>query len=239
MSRLIEVINSGSSSIKYQLFDLADPDHPTVWASGLVEAIGEPGSRITHRTRIGQSADSDFRTETIEHPIPDHTAGMEAISEAFARTGAIETLGELAAFGHRVVHGGDSFAAPALVDDAVLEAIEACIPLAPLHNPANLAGILGARAAYPESRTWWSSTPRSTRPCRPTPTPTPSTPRSPEPTASAVMDSTAPRTPTSPAPRWSISGSIRRPPGDHAAPWQAAPAPARCRADAASTPRWV
>ena len=149
MSRLIEVINSGSSSIKYQLFDLADPDHPTVWASGLVEAIGEPGSRITHRTRIGQSADSDFRTETIEHPIPDHTAGMEAISEAFARTGAIETLGELAAFGHRVVHGGDSFAAPALVDDAVLEAIEACIPLAPLHNPANLAGILGARAAYP------------------------------------------------------------------------------------------
>ncbi|MCB0915952.1 MAG: acetate kinase [Actinobacteria bacterium] len=150
MSRLVQVINSGSSSIKYQLLDISDPDRPVVWAAGLVEAIGEPGSRLVHRSRIGRGADSDFVESELTGSIPDHTAGFAAIGEAFAAAGPIEEVGELAAFGHRVVHGGDTFSAPALIDDAVIGAIEDCIPLAPLHNPANLAGIVGARAAYPD-----------------------------------------------------------------------------------------
>ena len=149
MPRLVQVINSGSSSIKYQLFDLSDPEAPVVWASGLVEAIGEPGSRLTHRTRIGRGADADFADHVIEEPIADHAEGFAAITATFEQTGPIAVLGEIAAYGHRVVHGGDVFAAPALVDDAVLTAISDCIPLAPLHNPANLAGIVGAMASDP------------------------------------------------------------------------------------------
>lgn len=149
MSTLVQVINSGSSSIKYQLFDLADPAHPIVWAAGLVEAIGEPGSRLTHRTRIGAGPDADFTEYVVDEPIADHAAGFAAITGAFAATGPVSEVGELVAFGHRVVHGGDYFAAPALVDTAVLDAIADCVPLAPLHNPANLAGIVGAMAAHP------------------------------------------------------------------------------------------
>lgn len=149
MPRLVQVINSGSSSIKYQLFDLADADDPVVWASGLVEAIGEPGSRLVHRTRIGRDRDSDFHETAAEVPISDHAEGFAAITAAFDRTGPISELGTISAYGHRVVHGGDTFAAPALVDDAVLTAIADCVPLAPLHNPANLAGIVGALASDP------------------------------------------------------------------------------------------
>jgi acetate kinase len=149
VARLVEVINSGSSSIKYQLFDLADPAAPVVWAAGLVEAIGEPGSRLTHRTRIGRGADADFAEHAVEVPIGDHAEGFAAITAAFEQTGPIDVLGEIVAFGHRVVHGGSLFAAPAIVDDDVLAAIADCIPLAPLHNPANLAGIIGAMAANP------------------------------------------------------------------------------------------
>lgn len=150
MSTLVQVINSGSSSIKYQLFDLADPAAPIVWAGGLVEAIGEPGSRLTHRTRIGAGAVGDFTEYVVTEPIADHAAGFAAITGAFAATGPVSEVGELVAFGHRVVHGGDYFAAPALVDTAVLDAIADCVPLAPLHNPANLAGIVGAMAAHPD-----------------------------------------------------------------------------------------
>jgi acetate kinase len=146
----VEVINSGSSSIKYQLFDLSDADHPVVWAQGLVEAIGETGSRLVHRTRIGRGAEADFAEAEVIGDIADHASGFDAITAAFADTGPIAEIGELAAFGHRVVHGGDTFSAPALIDDAVITAIEDCVSLAPLHNPANLAGILGARNAYPD-----------------------------------------------------------------------------------------
>ena len=149
MARLVEVINSVSSSIKYQLFDLADPAAPVVWAAGLVEAIGEPGSRLTHRTRIGLGPTADFAESVHDVDLPDHAAGFAAITAAFDRTGPIADIGEVVAFGHRVVHGGSVFAAPAVVDDDVLAAIADCIPLAPLHNPANLAGIVGAMAAHP------------------------------------------------------------------------------------------
>ena len=149
MPDLVEVINSGSSSIKYQLIDMADPEQPVVWASGLVERIGESESRLIHRTRIGETPDAALRTWEVTEPIADHEAGFAAIERAFATTGEVSLVGPLRAFGHRVVHGGDIFAAPALIDDEVIAAIEACIPLAPLHNPANLAGIRGAMAAQP------------------------------------------------------------------------------------------
>lgn len=150
MPELVEVINSGSSSIKYQLIDMADPDQPVVWASGLVERIGEAEGHLVHRTRIGQSPDAPMSTWEITEPIADHEAGFDAIERAFAATGAVSQVGPLRAFGHRVVHGGDIFAAPAIIDDEVIAAIEACIPLAPLHNPANLSGIRGAMASQPD-----------------------------------------------------------------------------------------
>lgn len=149
MSTLVEVINSGSSSIKYQLIDLADHDAPVIWASGLVERIGEDEGHVLHRTRIGADADAPMRVWESSEPLADHEAGFAAMERAFAATGPVTEVGPLRAFGHRVVHGGDIFAAPAVVDDDVLEAIAACIPLAPLHNPANLAGIRAAMAASP------------------------------------------------------------------------------------------
>lgn len=150
MSRLIQVINSGSSSIKYSLLQLSDDgESATVWADGIVEAIGEDSSRLTHRSRIGATPTSPLQEISVQEPIPDHAAGFAVMQRAFAQLGPMEDVGPLAAFGHRVVHGGDSFSAPALIDDAVLDAIEECVPLAPLHNPANLAGIRGAMAAHP------------------------------------------------------------------------------------------
>lgn len=150
MSQLIQVINSGSSSIKYSLLEVHADGAATVWAHGLVEAIGEPASRITHHTRIGRAADADFANTALERPIADHLAGFELITHVFAETGPVAEVGQLVAFGHRVVHGGDHFAAPALIDDAVIAAITDCIPLAPLHNPANLAGIRAAQSAHPD-----------------------------------------------------------------------------------------
>lgn len=150
MPELVEVINSGSSSIKYQLIDMADPSNPVVWASGLVERIGETEGHLVHRTRIGEAADDTVRTWEINEALPNHEAGFAAIERAFAATGEVAVVGPLRAFGHRVVHGGDIFAAPALIDDEVIAAIEACIPLAPLHNPANLSGIRGAMASQPD-----------------------------------------------------------------------------------------
>ncbi len=150
MTGLVQVINSGSSSIKYSLLDVADARHPVVWAEGVVEAIGEAGSRLTHRTRIGRGSDAQMETIVVTEPVADHADGFAAINAAFAQTGPVSEVGELAAYGHRVVHGGDLFAAPALITDEVIAAITDCIPLAPLHNPANLAGIKGALAARPD-----------------------------------------------------------------------------------------
>ena len=150
MSGLVQVINSGSSSIKYSLLDVTDPEQPVVWAEGVMEAIGEPGSRLTHHTRIGRGPTAGFETLVVSQPVADHAAGFAAISAAFAETGPVSDVGALAAYGHRVVHGGDLFAAPALIDNDVIAAISDCIPLAPLHNPANLAGIKGALAANPD-----------------------------------------------------------------------------------------
>jgi acetate kinase len=133
------VLNTGSSSIKYRLFDM---DGRRELASGVLERIGEETSRLTH-----QHAGAD--PLVVEGRVADHREGLAAIFEAF---GSAERLAEgLAAIGHRVVHGGEQFSAPAVIDDKVVEAIREQVPLAPLHNPGNLLGIETARAAFPET----------------------------------------------------------------------------------------
>lgn len=134
------VLNAGSSSIKYQL---VDPRAGVRRASGLVERIGDGGpGRLSHR--IGDGEPHETRRQ-----FPDHDAGLTAILGAFAEYGPELAEGRLAAVGHRVVHGGDRFARPTLIDDAVEKAIEQLAPLAPLHNPENLEGIRVARRAFP------------------------------------------------------------------------------------------
>lgn len=139
----ILVLNSGSSSIKYQLFDMRDE---SVLAAGSVEQIGEPGSHLSHYVRT-PLAEMEKTIRTL--PIPDHRQGFELISAILRETGALADTGELRGIGHRVVHGGEQFKDPARVTPAVLTAIRALIPLAPLHNPANLLGMEVAMETAP------------------------------------------------------------------------------------------
>lgn len=136
------VLNSGSSSVKYQLLDMADDSR---LASGLVERIGEKRSRLLH----SPLASGGERRERAEE-FADHGAALRAVSEELAADGYGLEDPELAAIGHRVVHGGTTFTRPTLVDDGVLTEIERLIPVAPLHNPANLTGITTARALNPD-----------------------------------------------------------------------------------------
>ncbi|MGN9841989.1 acetate/propionate family kinase [Nonomuraea sp. H19] len=137
MAGHILVLNTGSSSIKYELVDVRTQERP---ARGLVERIGEEKGRLTHRTGDGPPYER-------EQSFPGHGEGLDAVMEAFAAAGP--TLDPVAV-GHRVVHGGTRFTEAVLVDDGVIAAIEELAPLAPLHNPVNLAGIRVARAAFPE-----------------------------------------------------------------------------------------
>jgi acetate kinase len=140
MSQDVLVINSGSSSIKYQLVDV---EAETAIASGVVERIGQEVGSVTHTGPDGKT--------TLEVPIPDHESGMEVVLRLFAEHGPVLDPDTLRAVGHRVVQGGDVFAGPAVVDDEVYAAIEALSDLAPLHNPPNLAGIKAARHAFPDA----------------------------------------------------------------------------------------
>lgn len=132
------VVNSGSSSIKYQLIDAVTEERV---ASGLIERIGEQVGRIEHLA--GQDrADRDI-------PVPDHAAGFSAMLEAFARAGTpVADLG-IEAVGHRVVQGGSRFVAPTEITDEVAGAILELGELAPLHNPGHYQAIVAARAAFP------------------------------------------------------------------------------------------
>lgn len=138
----ILVINCGSSSLKYQVFDM---DTEAVLAKGLVERIGIEGSRLKH-TKIGMDA---VVTETA---IPDHKVAVELVLKALLdeKTGVLKSLDELAAVGHRVVHAGEEFATSVKITPAVMDALKRCIPLAPLHNPANIIGIEAITAALPD-----------------------------------------------------------------------------------------
>lgn len=133
------VLNSGSSSIKYQL---VEPTGGEVLASGLVERIGETEGRIAHSDRAGE------RDSTV--PIPDHRAGLELAFDMFRTSGdSLELLG-VTAVGHRVVHGGKVFSAPTIITDDVIAEVGKLASLAPLHNPPNLLGIEVARALLPD-----------------------------------------------------------------------------------------
>ncbi|QWB23017.1 MULTISPECIES: acetate kinase [Streptomyces] len=134
------VLNSGSSSLKYQLLDMGDSSRLAV---GLVERIGEQTSRLKHTPAGGESRERGGA-------IADHDAALKAVAEELAKDGLGLDSPELAAIGHRVVHGGKSFTEPTVVDDAVLAEIERLIPVAPLHNPANLTGIRTAQALRPD-----------------------------------------------------------------------------------------
>jgi acetate kinase len=140
MSQDVLVINSGSSSIKYQLVDVEAEE---AIATGLVERIGQENGVVTHTGPDGRTV--------LEQPIPDHEAGMDVVLRLFKEHGPVLEPSVLRAVGHRVVQGGDVFAGPALVDDEVYKAIEALSDLAPLHNPPNLAGIRAARHAFPDA----------------------------------------------------------------------------------------
>jgi acetate kinase len=133
------VVNTGSSSIKYQLFEM---DGQKVLASGLVERIGEAGARLTHRP-------GDAEPLVIEDRVADHSEGFERVFQAFDTAG--EPIGDLTGIGHRVVHGGDRLTAPTLIDDAAIADIADQAPLAPLHNPSNLLGIRIAMASFPRT----------------------------------------------------------------------------------------
>lgn len=127
------VINSGSSSIKYQLFDMTDE---SVLAKGLVERIGIPDSIINHYP--------SSKDPIITHQdIPDHKVGIKLMMDALLHPdyGVIKDISEIVAVGHRVVHAGEKFSGSVLLTDEVMDALKECIELAPLHNPPNILGI--------------------------------------------------------------------------------------------------
>ncbi|WKK25805.1 acetate kinase [Streptomyces olivoreticuli] len=136
------VLNSGSSSVKYQLLDMADRSRLAV---GLVERIGEETSRLAHTPLATGGAKRER-----EEPIADHEAALKAVARELAADGLGLDSPELAAIGHRVVHGGKKFTEPTVITEEVVAEIERLIPVAPLHNPANITGIRTAQALRPD-----------------------------------------------------------------------------------------
>ncbi len=137
------VINAGSSSLKYQLFNM---DNKAVLAKGLCERIGIDG-RLTH---TNPNKEEKYKAEI---PMKDHADAIRAVINILIdkEWGVIESMSEIDAVGHRVVHGGEYFADSVLINDEVIKAIEACVPLAPLHNTANLIGISACKDVMGEN----------------------------------------------------------------------------------------
>lgn len=136
----ILVVNTGSATIKYQL--IAMPSGHGL-AKGVLENVGSNEARLHHRPESGVPVNHAL-------PAPDHAAGLEAILDRLAAEGWLAPEAGLAAVGHRVVHGGDSFTEPVLIDDQVVTRLSELRHLAPLHNTANLAGIRVARERLPK-----------------------------------------------------------------------------------------
>ncbi len=136
------VLNCGSSSIKYQLFNMESKE---VLASGGIEKIGLMGSFLKLTLPNGEK-------KILEKDIPEHTVGVQFIFEVLtdSKMGALKSLEELDAVGHRMVHGGERFAKSVRLNKEVLDAFTACNDLAPLHNPANLKGVQAVSALLPE-----------------------------------------------------------------------------------------
>ncbi len=137
------VVNAGSSSLKYQLFDT---ESEAVLAKGNCERIGIEGSRLIHKT----AGKNEF---IKEESLPDHSAAMKLVVESLtdADHGCLNSVDEIEAIGHRVVHGGSYFAESVLLTDEVLSLVEKCTDYAPLHTPAHIMGINGCKAAMPET----------------------------------------------------------------------------------------
>ncbi|MGE0088776.1 MAG: acetate/propionate family kinase [Bacteroidales bacterium] len=140
----ILVLNCGSSSIKYQLLSMNNSDNAEILAKGIIERIGIKNGELTHKT-------IDDKKYSFVTDIPDHTKGIDLILAALLSSdhGVIKNIDEIAAVGHRVAHGGQYFAESAFITKDVIDKIEECIELAPLHNPANLKGILAMEKLIP------------------------------------------------------------------------------------------
>lgn len=138
----ILVINCGSSSLKYQLIDMADEK---VMAKGLVERIGIEGSILTHRPEGKDKV-------VIEQDMKDHKVAVKLVLDALVdkEHGVISDMSEISAVGHRVVHAGEKYSGSVLITDDVMKALEECSALAPLHNPPNIIGINACKALMPD-----------------------------------------------------------------------------------------
>lgn len=151
------VINSGSSSFTYQLLEV---ETGVARASGLVERIGQPMGTARHTVLLAEAIDAAGKpqasitavdaTSVDELPIPDHTAGFQAMLDAFAAHGPSLDGHAPVAVGHRVVHGGSRFFEPTVITAEVAQGIDELSVLAPLHNPGALQGIRAAKAAFPD-----------------------------------------------------------------------------------------
>lgn len=139
------IINSGSSSIKYQVIEMKKE---AVLAAGLVERIGEEVGRLKNTCFPGTMSETE---SVVEEPIADHSSGMMLVIAVLTDKvrGVIGDISEISAIGHRVVHGGEDFHASTMITPEVIAAIQRNIPLAPLHNPANLDGIRVAMEMFP------------------------------------------------------------------------------------------
>lgn len=142
-SKRILVINSGSSSIKFRLYEMK---REQLLVSGNLERIGETESNSIYQKH---SSTGDIEEYKEVYPVANHSAGIKRIVTFLQSSSAVDLIKSLYAIGHRVVHGGETFKAPTLVNENVIEKIRDVIPLAPLHNPANLMGIEVMRRLYP------------------------------------------------------------------------------------------
>lgn len=138
----ILVLNSGSSSLKYQLFDMSDE---SVLAKGLVERIGLEGSLLTHRPENREK-------QVINIDIPNHSLAIQLVLEALTNQeyGVITSMKEINAVGHRTVHGGSTFTESTLIDDKVIAEMEKLVSIAPLHNPPGILGIKACQKIMPD-----------------------------------------------------------------------------------------
>ena len=137
------VVNAGSSSLKYQLFDTVENK---ILAKGNCERIGIDGSRIIHKT-LGKSE------YVKEQPLPSHAEATKLVVETLLdpNVGCLNSIDEIEAIGHRVVHGGAFFTESVLVNDEVMAILEKCVAYAPLHTPAAIMGIKGCMAVMPNT----------------------------------------------------------------------------------------
>ncbi len=141
---IVLVLNCGSSSLKYQVLDMQNESDYSLLAKGLVERIGLEMGDITHSV-------TGKEKHKVHQPIPTHTEGIKGVLDLLvdAEHGVLESLADIEAVGHRVAHGGEYFNSSKLIDASVIEGIEKCCELAPLHNPANLLGIKAVEKLMP------------------------------------------------------------------------------------------